>query len=557
MTTHVSIDDRAEAAHQEKVTDQWRDWRRYLQAHRTLIADRQEARTRLPSFEQDLDSLESQASAAETILAALPSARRALFDREREVRRTALRAQWEQDAAGQQRLLDPDALDQVVLDDLLDEALGKEDNGTDNPPGWGMVPMGEDRWYTLDVAALDDAPPAGAYALRRGGVDDRRKRIILAGVALVIGIGILALYYLWPHAAPVAAPIAGSTVNGTLLTPWPLTQLVVTTPSGSTTVPVTATTGLHWPSVSAAGGGYWRSPQSWPLALCVDPTLFATMSSVDLASDGTGVYPTRRYHITDQQPTPLDLLLNACGTPPEGAPSVRYGQLVATEAPPTEPMSKSVALNAHTSITVQDIAVVGPGDDPTLPTGQVQVLVRASGPPNFDWPTLAPTLHLATGASSLPSAIATTPQGTELRYLVASYPDELAAIWVLTPPNGSSARQWRATLPPPRSRDAVLRDALQLQDARITEGTPTDPRATVLHLAIINRAITALVLTHADLTVAQGRSNLEISDPPNLTTPLKANEARDLAVVLPRASSSDPLIVTVGVARVRVRPVQP
>ena len=75
---------RADAAFQEQVHAQWRDWCAYLRAHLTLL-DAQAAE-RQGAFER-ADSLEEQAAQAERDLARLPAGQRALFDQIHETRR--------------------------------------------------------------------------------------------------------------------------------------------------------------------------------------------------------------------------------------------------------------------------------------------------------------------------------------------------------------------------------------------------------------------------------------------------------------------------------------
>jgi hypothetical protein len=131
---------RADAAFQEQVHAQWREWCAYLRAHLTLLdaqaAERQDA------FER-ADSLEDQITQAERDLSGLGAGQRALFDQIRETRRQQVQIAAEsagQGTSGRERPIDPDVVDRQALVSLLAEAEGTATGG-DRLSGWGDVPL--------------------------------------------------------------------------------------------------------------------------------------------------------------------------------------------------------------------------------------------------------------------------------------------------------------------------------------------------------------------------------------------------------------------------------
>ena len=220
MSTMLSPNaERADTAYYEQVAEQWRDWRRYLAAHRDLLAARTASSNDRGAFERAGAGADESSAKAERILAALAPARRAIFDAERETRRQKSQAEAERAAraSGTAALPDPGVLERMVIAQLLSEATG----AADEAEGRGLVPMGDGHWYSVDVAALEDAPNAAAYSLRRSEADERRKRLVLIAAVLLCGLGVTAIWFLWPAGRTTTTAATGVLVNGT---PFPLGQ---------------------------------------------------------------------------------------------------------------------------------------------------------------------------------------------------------------------------------------------------------------------------------------------------------------------------------------------
>jgi hypothetical protein len=546
---------RADAAFQEQVHAQWRDWCAYVRAHLTLLdaqaAERQDA------FER-ADSLEDQLTQAERDLSGLPGGQRALFDQIREMRRQQVQIAAEsagQGTSGRERPIDPDVVDRQALVSLLAEAEGTASGG-DRLSGWGDVPLmvdGAVQWYRVNVAALLDAPNAAIYAAGRTDAHDIRQRIMLS-IALVIGtILFLIVWFIWPRGGhPATAHEAVPTGNGAVLAVWPIRTLELTAASGEAwTIPLSATYETSWPTQAAAPNaplvGYWRSTAFAPLVVCAPNKTLTDLTSIRLI--GARDIPDRVYAVVAARSSAVDLVIEPCHSGTDAAAPTRYGTFQTTVSMAARRVGESASLSGSGDITVRAISIVGPGQAPTLPANMARVLVQVQGS-NIDWPTYAPTLLLASGqAVQSPEQVATV-DGVELHYLIPLPASDLEVGWNITLPGTDQVLRWRAMLAPPPSRDAVLRAALMVREVKVL---PSEQRAgVVLRITLANQGDQSLQLARDDLALTQGPNQLTIPDLASLHSPLASNETRTLDLPLPNQAFSPPLVVTIGAERFQI-----
>lgn len=530
--------ERANAALQEAVYRQWRDWTSYLEAQLTLldvrVAERQVA------FERD-ETYDTQAQAAQAALDALPPASRALFAQLHEERRQAVQAAREAEP-GRARLPDPDEVDRQALQALRDEAEGKADAN-----GVGVVPLREGAevvWYEVQVATMRAAPTAATYALGGEG-DSMRTRAMLAGLLVVGGALFLAVWFLWPRGggrAAAAEPLVGA--NGAALAPWPLRQVLVTTDSSEAPVGLPVVTDP--PPTDSPPAAVWNPGYLVPTQLCLPADLLAGATEIALVS-GEG-RPDRVYALTTAAARP-DLVLDPCG----GRAPSRAAMFQRLSAPADATLGEERALSDKTAATLAAVSLTGPGDDPTLPEGQARVTVQVRAA-IADWAAYAPTLLLADGQPRLP-ADAPAAQGgqTTLRYLVPLPSASLELAWSLTPPGSARTTRWRATLPAPPDRAAVVREALAAESVvpALRDGTLT------LTVTVRNRRDVPFTLQPEDLSLARGTGAetlpLTAPAPAAFAEPLAPGATRILVLTAAlRGDLTDPLVLTVGTRRFRI-----
>ena len=220
---------------------------------------------------------------------------------------------------------------------------------------------------------------------------------------------------------------------------------------------MTATAASNWPPTHAEGA-WWREGSAWPLELCLPRVELARGRALELVSDE--LHPIRRYTLEKGTSEAPDIRVTACDDP-KIAP--RAGHLANIEPLDELPFASPQEVLPNQRLTVQRITSVGPGEDATLPAGQVRVSVAVSTTQPLDWPALEPTLRLVSGEVRQPSEIAQIAAGATLHYLVPERQSPLAVAWSVVSPNGVLFR-WRATLAVPPARDAVLRAALRIVD---------------------------------------------------------------------------------------------
>jgi hypothetical protein len=539
MTTSALA--RAEAAFQEQIHAQWRDWRAYLRAHLTLLDA--ELAPVSNAFEQ-AETQETRTAEAERVLATLAPAQRSLFDQVRDERRQQLLAIAEMprlDRAETRHQLPVDVERQALVE-LLAEAEGTAE-GDGRLADQGDVPLRIDgtlQWYRVSVSALLAAPGAAAYSVQPSTADDLRKRMVLAGMLGVGMVLFLALWFLWPRGRPATVNTAlHPTGNDTPAEVWPVVAVHLgTNTTNGATLPVSPTTALEWPSVPAnADQVFWNTSAIAPARLCVPARSLEGLSQIALI--GKGEVPLRTYALSTTRDR-ADLVVEPCQQSATTAP--RYGVLQATTPPVSLKLGEGVNLPNEERVTVKTIRVVGPGEDLALPAGAARIIVQVNGPA-LDWPAYVPTLLLETGErASSPEQVATT-TGVELRYLVALPTGDLAVAWSFTPPGSLKPYRWRATLAPPPERLAVLRDALLVRDVAITAAP--DGR-TSLQFTLVNTSKYPLSLRSEDLTLTQGTSTLTLPDPAVLRQPLDPGVEQRIELPLNADTLSAPLVFTVG-----------
>ncbi|NWF82039.1 MAG: hypothetical protein HXY37_18645 [Chloroflexi bacterium] len=535
---------RADAAYQEEIAAQWRDWCAYLRAHLALL-DARAAEGR-PAFEH-AESLEEVEARARAELSAIPAARRTVFDGVREARRQGAQADLEAEArarSGSSRVrpVDPDAVDRRVLETLLAEATGQ---GVED--GWGLVPMGSaaDEWYRVDVAALEAAPSAAAYAASRSEADDRKRR--LRALAGLVGGGLVLtlVWLLLPRGgAPTATTGAAITVNGTPVAAWAPARLVLSGSNGEATT-LAVTPAPAWPPAKAGeAAGLWHTGSVLPLQLCVPDGALAGATSVRLIGDGD--LPERVYTLLEQPAGPADLALGVCGAGDERR--TRYGLLRASERPADLALGAAGMLASGQELTLQSTDLTGPGGDPTLPAEQARVTLDMRAPAGLDWPTLAPTLLLASGQALLPAAIEPAADGAALSYLIPLPTTPVEAALRVTTADGRVLR-WRLPLNPPPTRDATLREALSVTAVK---AQLADAGATELRITLENRGAATLILTPADLALTQGETLLSLPMIAGLEAALEPGATRTLTVSVVPGRSAQPLILRIGSERFQI-----
>lgn len=543
----LSTIERASAALQEEVNGQWRDWTNYIQAHLALLDAR--AAERRVVFERDV-ALEERVRAARTTLATLPPARRSLFDQLREERRQAVQAEREGAEPGRRdeiRLLDPDVVERQALELLLREAEGANDS-----EGWGVVPIREGsevKWYEVNTAGLRAAPNAATYALHASQSESMRSRYVMAGLLAGAGALFLLVWFLWPRgdSRSGAVALAGPQANGVALSPWPIVAVVVEGPEqGPLTLPVQANPSTVRASERPAAA-IWYPEHLAPLRLCLPADVLAGARSVTLLS-GEG-QPDRIYAMGANEAQSADLLLEPC----DGNAPSRTATLQDVRAQTDAALGAVQALPDGTEATLTSIQILGPGDDPGLPSGQASVTLQVRATIT-DWPAVAPTLLLASGEAMLPAEPPTHAGGqATLRYLIPLPTADTPIAWSLTPPGTSRPVRWRAVLAAPPNRAAVLREALA-----VTELAPELRDSTLaLTLTIRNQRRLSLVLTGGDFQLTRGTSaeplTLTLPDPSVLVAPLASGATRTLTLTAQlRSPLADPLTLSVGANRFRL-----
>lgn len=543
---HMSDAARADATHQAQVAEQWRDWHTFLEAQLKLLDAHQAETSHLPSFERHAASWETQREQAEAALRRIPVARRTLFERERDLRRDEMQREREherrtQAADGRSAPVDADVIERETLLGLHAEAQGR-----DAAEQRGRVPMGDGRWYEVDVPALMAVPNAADYSVAEGDSWSPRRRLaMIGGLLLVLVAG---MWLTWPRGTvALTADVAHlPMVDGAEARPWTVRSATLFMPLGSTTLTVTATMTEAWPPPRAAAhGAYWRAAAALPLELCVDHEQLGSATSIRLSADST--LPQRTYALRDDAGQRPDLRITACNASPG---VVRYGTLAASEPAHVLALDQAGSLPGAHTLRVRTITTVGPAQDATIPEGTYRVLVVAETASTLDWSTAAPTLLLATANAVLQSDTARTPQGVELRYLVPAFNRPTEAAWMIATQGDGHDLAWRTVLQPPPSRAETLRQPLHV--VRIAAHPSEAEDEVRLRIEVRNVGATPLALRSDDIEVHQDATPLALQAIAALDAPLAAGATRVLEVGVGGWQPALAATVRVGAERFRI-----
>jgi hypothetical protein len=531
----VTATERAGAEREEQALALIRDWTNYLRARR-LIATISNAPDEL--FEAD-DSLDERERAT-TLLRALPSDQRRLFDAALEERRAHWRTQLEatqhaSQTTGHVALVDPDQVDSEALRECLELAEGRSHPNGDGYVRYPAVHSEPITWYDAYVPQLALPPGDAAYQIGAQAPSRRDGLIrILAGIALVPLLGWLA----WSLVAP--APGAEATVgrarmNDVALMAWPSLTVVL---DGSDGLPIRVTASSQWP---ADGSAYLREGVRLPLQMCLPAALLERSTTLRLAGDGA--MPERAYALTTDKAHGGDLVVVGCDAPT----TERYGALRDVVAAPLGEIGDPQRVAAGLEVALQEVRVVGGGTEPAMPAEAAQVVLNidvVSTTGEIDWTTLAPLLRLADGSSNSAPEVLPRAGGVTLRYLITVPRELLDGEWRLTDPTSGAVTRWRLVVEPPPDRDSLLRQALQVRSIS-AQNTST------LVLTLVNTSAASLALNQHDLQLEQSGVRLDLPALPELSEPLAAGEARALIVPLPADIPGD-LTITVGPQSFRI-----
>jgi len=312
-----------------------------------------------------------------------------------------------------------------------------------------------------------------------------------------------------------------------------------------------ATRALGWPSVGpGAQDAWWDTTALYPLQLCVPAGVLATAHALELR--GGADLPTRRYALEPAGVSRPDLMVYACGS--EAASAPRPAVLTDTTVPPDHSLDEAVVISPNGPVlTVAEVQVIGAAQDPQLPAEHYRVVVRVAAPAAVDWVALRPRLVLETGLELIPSDPVTERAASEMvevAYLAPAWHAPMTAAWSVTDPRTDVEARWRVTLDPPRSRAAVLRDAL---DITVTSRQGPEPGSATVIMKLRNTSTTTLVLRDADVAVTQGERIIPVTMVGRAGLAINPGEARTLEAPLQGIDRAHEVNVRVGAAGFRLR----
>jgi hypothetical protein len=507
-------DQRAAARHRQEVIAAYRAWLTYLDAQLTILAS-ERTDTTIDAFE-GATAAQERATTARQAMAALPQAQRDLF--EAVYRQERQQEQRRQDAALAQRSgtvtrVDPDAVAQAALTRLRQDAQGV---GRDD--GRGLVPRGTAdaiAWLGIDLATVESAPPTETDYQLTGRRGPTRRQAITNGVLAALALCLIPVVIVLTRPATATDGTAAMpSSQGTALVPWPV--LAVRDPDQTWRSPVEAAT-TRWPATAPAA---WLLGSSHPLELCLPAERQVTLTA--LVVESAAGAPVRHYTLAAPTDAPPDLLLHACDAPRSESPP-RAGVLQRVVPVPT----LAPGATTESGLTLATITVVGQGNDPTLASGRMALVVTVRDPQRTDWLATPASIVLATGETAQANATDRDGDQVTFRYLVTAAIAPFAVVWQFTAADGTLVR-YRTTLAPPPSRDAVLRQALQITNLTVTPSQQTMQ----VTFAVTNRGTMPLVLTPADLLVTTSAGPVAVAAPA-LDRALEPAQAQTLTVDLP------------------------
>lgn len=491
--------------HEQQTRDQVQQWIRYLRARLVLLTPMDLA---ADAFERDTASV--QRSEAEQELVSLPSAMRTLFEQAVAQRREVQRSQLE---AGQTHLADPDQVDREALHALLTEATEPDESGHILVPA--QSDTGTVDWLEFRAADLAVKPNDRAY---RGGrtTSPSRRQQILGGIAIV-GLLLFAIArILAPDSEATSSNRSGVLLNGTATTamierPHSLTIEADT----SATWPVQLLTDEAWPTDGEAA---IRDGQL-PVQACIPSDELSAIRQVTITSASA---LTRRYAITD--PATLrhspDVILMACSDP-----TIRVVGVYQAD-PPTPLLTIGTPQTlAEQTLTLIAVTSQGAADTPDIPQGAARIVLVFQGA-DIDWASRAPMLRLGDGTVQTAPAVRMRDAGlTELHFLVSAPTESLPAVVQLTDPVSFATIRWSLSIDPPRSRLAVLTEALTIHAITL--------QANSLLVTVQNRSTAALTLTPADVIIDGPSGRITPASILGIETALAPGEQREIRIPLP------------------------
>jgi hypothetical protein len=508
-------DQRAAARHRQEVIAAYRAWLTYLDAQLTILASERTAPT-VDAFE-GATAAQERATTARQAIAALHQAQRDLFEAVYHQERQ--QEQQRQDAAIAQRSgtvtrVDPDAVAQAALTRLRQDA-----QGVGRSDGRGLVPRGTAdaiAWLGIDLATVESAPPTETDYHLTGRRGPTRRQVITNGVLAVLALCLIPVVIMLTRPATASDGTAAVPHSqGSALVPWPV--LAVRDADQTWRFPVEPTT-TRWPATTAAA---WLQGSSHPLELCLPAERQAALT--ELVVESAAGAPVRHYTLAAPvNAAPPDLLLHACDAPQSESPP-RPGVLQRVESLP----ALAPGVTSTVGLILETITVVGQGDDPTLASGRMTLLITVRDPQRTDWLATPATIVLATGETAQASATDRDGDHVTFRYLVTATTAPFAVVWQLTAADGTLVR-YRTTLAPPPSRDAVLRRAMRITDLTVV---PSQQTMQVM-FAVTNQGAAPLVLTPADLVVTTSAGPVTVAAPA-LDITLQPAQSQTLTVDLP------------------------
>lgn len=287
----------------------------------------------------------------------------------------------------------------------------------------------------------------------------------------------------------------------------------------------------------------------WPLAICIvaGETVPDLAAGATVRLRGAGETPERSYtlHATaPDAPVAPDLILTRCGE--RDAAGTRFGVLRDTAPLPAAAVGEAAPLDATTTITLESIVGIGPGEDGRVPATQQHVVVTVSGATGLDWPHAAATLLVASGHRSATPDIQADPATgrTVIRYSgVPLMTQPTAVAWQITSPTTGQVVRWRTTLAPPPDRATVLAQALVVVDITADPVAPGAPLT--LHLVLSNRGPQPLQLTPDDIGLHQGTTPVALTAADGWETPIRTDGRITVTLTVP-VDPTQALTLTLG-----------
>lgn len=531
MSTQRDGRGRQEAAFQAEIAGWWRDWCAYLAARLELLGGHDEDDV---LFEQRGQA--SERERAKAAMSAIDPSRRAIFDSYAAEQRAVVQGELEAErrsADARAPIVDPDEVERVTLERLLDEAEGR----AAEHDGFGRVPT-DQYIYRVDVTALRALPDAAAYAVRGAvGAGEARRRLLIVG-GMLAGLALFCIFWFGGGDGGLpAAAVPPALVNGTPVAVWRAQQLTLSG-DGEWKGNI-GESGAAWP----AGAGAWQRAGVAPIRLCAPASALRGADEAAIASQAAlGDAPLRSFAIDERADDGYDLSIEACDDPTLR----RYGHFRAAAAPET------LAIGGAGKLGERAVTLVAISSDGGAATGQplrrVSVELRIAGDDaalESDLVQAAPTLLFASGERSEAPTIRRDGVSTWLDFLAA--PQSAAIDGVLALRGDGRTLRWRFAVPPQPDEAAQFAAQIDVIAAEIfadASGMPT------LRLTLHNRGATAISGAGDAIALLEGDARRPLLC--QIDAPLAAGERRAVACALPALAARTTLAV--GLARFSIEP---